>query len=133
MYKLLSINQSQATRTMDLQNIKTQTIDTCFDDSDVVSDKNFDFMEIGKAYECKMLLFGVAHMMGVGEQCECIVLDTDVKLGNKHFVKVRITGDIYYVYQDDVESDLSIGKFMFEYTRKDLIQVNDVLHADLLR
>ncbi|HDM9267860.1 TPA: hypothetical protein P0409_001894, partial [Listeria innocua] len=59
MYKLLSINDSIATRTMELENINTKKIDTCFDDSSLVSiDNNFDFMEIGKEYDCKIKLFG---------------------------------------------------------------------------
>lgn len=43
MYKVISINDDEMTRSVELENTTTGTIDDCFDDSALVSDKNFDF------------------------------------------------------------------------------------------
>jgi hypothetical protein len=39
MYKVISIEEYTATRDIKLQNMQTVTIETCFDDSALVSDK----------------------------------------------------------------------------------------------
>lgn len=133
MYELLAIKEYEATRDLFLQNVETKTINMCFDDSDVVSEKNnFDFMEIGKKYDCKIVLFGDTNLMNIGEQVECFVLDSNVKVGTKSLVKVRVDTDVYYVYKNSVFDHPLAEKFMFEYTRKDLIQVDNVTHEDLL-
>ena len=43
---------------MQLKNLETGALEECFDDSALKSDKNFEFMEIGSTYECKIELFG---------------------------------------------------------------------------
>lgn len=58
MYKLLSIEKNQVTRDLLLENLGNHTHETCFDDSILLDFKNFDFMEIGQIYECKILSFG---------------------------------------------------------------------------
>lgn len=134
MFKLLSINQAQATRTVDLQNMETQTIDTCFDDSALVSDDgNFEFMQIGQQYTCKLRLFGSTKNMDSGDWSEYKILTDKVKLGDRLLSKVSKADDIYYVNYESIEKYISVGKFMFDCTRKDLIQVNNVIHADLFR
>lgn len=134
MYKLLSTNEAQATRTLDLQNMETQTVDTCFDDSALVSDdNNFEFMKVGQQYNCKLLLFGSTEKMNAGDWSEYKILTDKIRLGNKLFAKVSKGNDIYYVSYGDVEKYLSVGKFMFDCSRKDLIKVNDVIHDYLTR
>ena len=54
MYKVLSIDSDEMTKNIKLENMKTGTIDICFDDSALVSDKNFDFMNVGEEYKCKI-------------------------------------------------------------------------------
>ncbi|MBC6181036.1 hypothetical protein HB796_09520 [Listeria welshimeri] len=132
MYKLLSINESIATRTVDLENISTKTIDTCFDDSALVSiDNNFDFMETGKEYECKIKLFGEPTTIRSEKSVDCNIMEDNVMVGNTLLVKISIDDNIYYIYQEKVEPYLSTRRFMFEFTRKDLIQVDDIIHEDL--
>jgi len=133
MYKLISINESAVTRTVDLKSINTGMVNTCFDDSALVSiDNNFDFMEIGKEYKCKVKLFG--HIVERKSQTgvECTILEKNIKVGNTLLVEVSVDNDIYYIYQEKVASYLSEEKFTFEFTRKDLIQVDDIVHDDLL-
>ncbi|MBF2665049.1 hypothetical protein [Listeria seeligeri] len=132
MYKLLSINESNVTRTVDLENISTKTIDTCFDDSALVSiDNNFDFMEIGKEYECKIKLFGEPTATRSERSVDCTIMEDNVMVGSTLLVKICIDDNIYYIYQEKVVPYLSARRFMFEFTRKDLIQVNDIIHEDL--
>ncbi|HDM9257944.1 TPA: hypothetical protein P0377_000785 [Listeria innocua] len=132
MYKLLSINDSIATRTMELENINTKKIDTCFDDSSLVSiDNNFDFMEIGKEHDCKIKLFGEPTATKSKKSVDCTVIDDNVMIGNVLLVKISVDNNIYYVSQEKVVPYLSARRFEFEFTRKDLIQVDDVVHEDL--
>ena len=58
MYRVISIDTDEMTKKIKIKNLKTGTVDICFDDSEVVSDKNFNFMQIGNEYECKIKLFG---------------------------------------------------------------------------
>ena len=48
MYKIIKIRNYAATRDIELQNLNTNTINLCFDDSAVVSYNNFDFIEEGR-------------------------------------------------------------------------------------
>lgn len=60
MYELIEIVSTDVTRFLKLKNIESGTIEDCFDDSAVVSDKNFNFMKINQLYQCKIKLFGKA-------------------------------------------------------------------------
>ncbi|MGY3833826.1 hypothetical protein ACWTCW_05045 [Listeria ivanovii subsp. ivanovii] len=132
LYKLLSINESDATRTLRLESTKTKTIDTCFDDSALVSlTNNFDFMEIGKEYDCKIKLFGKLIEKRNEKSVDCIILEENIKVGNCVFVEIKVNADILYIYQEKVEDYLEKKNFIFEFSRKDLIQVDDVIHEDL--
>ena len=54
MYKLLSIDAAAVTRNLMLQNTETNTVEKVFDDSDLINEgETFEFMEIGKTYDCK--------------------------------------------------------------------------------
>lgn len=58
MYELKEIINDDVTRFIKLKNMDSGIVEECFDDSAVVSESNFDFMEIGHQYECKIKLFG---------------------------------------------------------------------------
>ncbi len=90
-------------------------------------------MLVGDQYDCKIALFGSVKRMNAGNWCEYTIIDDNVAIGNYLFVKVSCHGDLYYVDQEPVSEYLSVGKFMFDCSRKDLIQVNSTLHDDLLR
>ena len=132
MYKLLSIKEYEATRDVYLKNVITETTDMCFDDSALVSESdNFDFMEIGKQYECKIRLFGETDISKLGELVECLIVEDNIKVGRAIYVKVKVNNDSYYVDREQAIPFLATGKFKYRYTRKDLIQVGDIMHQDL--
>ena len=63
----------------------------------------------------------------------CKVIARDVMVGKRNMVKVLVGGDIYYLCQYEI-SNLAEGElFYYDAYRKDLKQVDDVIHADLLR
>jgi hypothetical protein len=119
-----------------LKNLDTGVTEMCFDDSDVGHSNNFNFMEVGKQYECKISLFGSLDKEGI----ELRYLD-DVFVGLEKMSKVTMsTGDIYYIGSDDAtglsleDSHINIGdSFNFCASRKDLVQVNDTVHGDCLK
>ena len=47
-------------------------------------------------------------------------------------VMVLIENDAYYIPEKKLNKILNTDKFYFKYTRKDLIAVNNIIHADLL-
>jgi hypothetical protein len=135
MHELIEIRSAAATRDLVLRNLETGTVDICFDDSAVVSFDNFDFMQVGKQYECKISLFGSLGKEGI-ELCYL----NDSMVGLRNISKATTaTKDIYYVRRDCAtllslnDSSINIGStFTFHATRKNLIQVNDKIHGDYL-
>ena len=115
-----------------MKNSKTGTIDKCFDDSALVSDNNFDFLKLGGEYNCKIKLFGNVVQDMQDKTVLCEVICKDELVGTKKMVKVLVENDVYYLPVKKVKELGNIEKFYFRYTRKDLIEVNDVIHADFL-
>lgn len=132
-YKVLKINDYVATRTIELLNEKTGTIDECFDYSGLTSDDvNFEFMEKDMSYNCKIQLFGKQVKENTAKSVQCKIMN-QVKIGIRTLVQVLIGGDEYYISQKDIGTIVKEGLIFFEYTRKDLIQVDDVVHINLLQ
>lgn len=134
MHKMLKKEEAEMTRFVTLKNTMTGTEDYCFDDSDVVDAKHRDFwfMEIGKKYNCKIELFGDTEPGRGSEKVRCRVVNDSVLVGNRRRVEVKVGEDVYYVPRSDVEDQLKNGEFEYYYTRKDLIQVDNVIHGDYL-
>ena len=132
MYELIDIVEDDATRLLRLRNVDTGVIEECFDDSAVVSDNNFDFMQLGQKYECKIRLFGKPLAAGTNNGVICKVLNKEIMIGQKAMVEVQINNSKYYIHRQKVREYLAGGSFYFWFTRKDLIQVNNIIHADLL-
>ena len=97
MHRVLSIDNDEMTRNIELENMKTGTIDICFDDSALVSDKNFDFMNAGEEYKCKIKLFGNVTTNLQENAVLCKVVEKDVSVGTKKMVKVSVETDEYYI------------------------------------
>jgi hypothetical protein len=132
MYEVVSIDQYAATRSVELRNMRTNVIDVCFDDSAVVSLENFDFLQVGQTYDCKIKLFGKC-MDEVDEDCViCVIRNPKVTVGNKVMIEVAVDSNVYYVNPKNMKNRETGRSFLFRCTRKDLIQVNDTLHADYL-
>ena len=132
MYELIDIVDYDATRLLKLKNIDTGIIEECFDDSAVVSDNNFDFMQIGQQYECKIKLFGKPLAKRTGNSIICKVVNREVVIGQRAMVEVEINNSKYYVPRQKVSEYLDNDILNFYFTRKDLVQVNNIIHADLL-
>lgn len=132
MYELIDIAEDGVTRLLKLRNIDTGIIEECFDDSTVVSDINFGFMQIGQQYECKIKLFGKPLDERVHNSNICKIINKKIMIGQKAMVEVQINDSRYYIPRQKVIEYLDGDSFIFCYTRKDLIQVNNTIHADLL-
>jgi hypothetical protein len=63
-------------------------------------------------------------------QCQLVCRNTSV--GTANMVKVLVNNNEYYIPQKKLSELGDLELFYFRYSRKDLIQVNDVIHADLL-
>lgn len=90
-------------------------------------------MEIGKKYDCKILLFGDTKQSSNKEKALCRVVRDNVICGKARLVEVSVDGDRYYVPRRDVTEQLEKGEFYYYYTRKDLIQVDNVVHGFYLK
>lgn len=132
MYELIEIIEDDATRFVKLKNIDTNIIEECFDDSELVSEKNFSFMQIGQQYECKIKLFGKPVSEKSSNSVICKVVSKDIIIGQKPMVEVQVNDNKYYIMKQKVKDYLDCDSFNFYSTRKDLVQVNDIVHADLL-
>lgn len=135
MYKLIAIEEYDITRHVTLKNLETGTEDYCFDYSDMVdlkyNPKDFWFMEIGKKYDCKIELFGDTKP-SQWNKVHCRVVKDNVLVGNRRRVEVKVGEDVYYVPRKEVEEYLKDGEFDYYYARKDLIQVDNIIHGDYL-
>ena len=133
MYRLKAINESMCTRFVELENELTGTTNLCFDDSALLSDSNnFEFMKIGKKYDCKIMLFG-KFVNNFGERVvEVFIVNKEVIVGNTEFIEVSVNGNIYYILKKQLKDNMNVEKLLFQVSRKDLIQVNDRVHPDLL-
>ena len=134
MHKLISEKQATVTRFVTLKNRETGTIDYCFDDSDVFNHyhKDFSFMKEGKNYDCKIMLFGNITPSSAGEKALCHVVCDNIARGRAHHVEVKVGEDTYYIPRKKVEEQLKNGEFYYYYTRKDLVQVDNVIHGKYL-
>ena len=132
MYELIEIVEGDATRFLRLKNMDTGVVEVCFDDSAVVSNINFNFMEIGQEYECKIKLFGKPVYEKTDGCVTCKIIDGKTRIGQKQMVEVEVDNNKYYIPRVKVKDYLEYGSFNFCFSRKDLIQVSSIVHADLL-
>lgn len=132
MYSVISIDNDEMTRNVKLENLNTGTIDICFDDSAVVSDENFNFMSEGSAYNCKIKLFGNIASNVQDKVVLCKIVQENIIVGTQKMVKVLVEDDEYYIPAKKISKLVNLREFYFKYTRKDLIEVDNIIHADLL-
>ena len=118
MYELIDIVEDDAPRLLKLKNIDTGIIEECFDDSAVVSDDNFDFMQIGQKYECKIKLFGKPLAERTSNSIICKVVNREVMIGQRAMVEVQINNSKYYIPRQKVSEylDNDIFNFYFKYS-----------------
>ncbi len=134
MHKLISKKEAQVTRFLTLENMKTGTVDYCFDDSDLFNDGYYS-MEEGKIYECMILLFGDLNRGKKDIKILCNVVRDNVIVGARksRLVEVKVGEDVYYVPYSEVKDVLDKASFYFYCARKDLIMVDGVLSGRYAR
>jgi len=132
MYELIEIVEDVATRFVKLKNLDTGTVEECFDDSALLSDKDFNFMQIGQQYECKIKLFGKPVCEKTSNSITCKLINKEIMIGRKSMVEVQVNNSKYYIVKQKVREYLNCDNFNFCFTRKDLIQVNNIIHGDFL-
>ncbi|MBR7163500.1 MAG: hypothetical protein IKD21_00810 [Clostridia bacterium] len=132
MYNLVEISESEITRFLKLKNMQTGDIVECFDDSAVVSDINFNFIQMNHQYDCKIKLFGKVVNDKTDQSIACKIINKDTIIGQKSMVEVLADNKQYYITKKNLENHLDNEIFYFYATRKDLIQVDNVIHADYL-
>ena len=132
-YRVLKIEKCAITSFLDLQNMESGTEEkNCFDDSRAFGYKDFSFMEEGGVYDCKLALLG--EFVDKADQFtkQVRILERNIAVGTWLFLKASIGRDIYYIPEADA-NNLDIQPVMqYSFTRKDLIQVDDVIHPDCL-
>ena len=89
-------------------------------------------MEEGEIYDCKMELFGKFVDTAGTSSTEVTIVETGVVIGKTKYLKAMIGSDIYYILESDAKGHKIKHKMYYDFTRKDLIQVDDVIHADCL-
>ncbi len=130
MYKVMGFDEAVATRDVFLVNEETGTRETCFDDSALKGYENFSFMKQGGRYECKIKLFGRLGLPEDSDLLACTVLERRVPLGVRKLAKVQVGQDIYYIPERELKDVGDVGVIYYRSSRRDLIQVDNVLHAD---
>ena len=130
MYKVMGFDEAVATRDVFLVNEETGTRETCFDDSALKGYENFSFMKQGEHYECKIVLFGRLGLPKESGLLACTVLERRVPVGVRKMAKVQVGQDIYYIPERELEGVGDVDVIYYSSSRRDLIQVDNVLHAD---
>ena len=130
MYKVMGFDEAVATREVFLLNEETGTRETCFDDSALKGYENFSFMKQGEHYECKIVLFGRLGLPEESDLLACTVLERRVPVGVRKMAKVQVGQDIYYIPERELKDVGDVDVIYYSSSRRDLIQVDNVLHAD---
>ena len=88
-------------------------------------------MKINQQYQCKIKLFGKAVREKTENSAICKVINREIIIVKKPMVEVQIDNDHYYIAKKTIKDFFNDESFYFCCTRKDLIQVDDVVYADL--
>jgi len=138
MHEVISIAEACMTRYVHLRNCETGAIEHCFDDSDLCDEgqKDFWFMKVGERYECKILLFGRTLKPGeeIDEDCMlCRIIGPMEKLGLYNIIPVESGGSYYYISEKDAKNIDFTNEFIIDSSRRDLVQVDDIIAPKFLR
>lgn len=120
--KVNKITEYQVTRDVFFESEKTHTVYKVFDDSDILGDDQFSFLEIGNKYDCKIGIFGELDSLGL----PFVVLDRE-KIGTMDTLKIKNkVGDIFYcMYEKDLVENSEIH---LNVRRYDLLSVGDIIN-----
>ena len=132
MYEVIEIINFARTRKVILKNLETGTVDTCFDNSVLWSKGNFEFMQVGQKYDCKIILVGDAVPAPTKSSVLCPLKEHKIPVGTWHLAKTEIGGDEYYISEGDLKGFKNSTKVNFYFSWKDLVRVDDAIHPDML-
>lgn len=124
MYKLNKIINYEVTRDLILESEESKQEYKVFDDSDILGNNKFDFLEVGKKYQCKINIFGDISDSNNGTKF--LVLGKE-KVGNRYFEKIaNEMGDVFFVPICDFSKTDSI--IYVNIRRYDLLAVNNIIY-----
>lgn len=89
-------------------------------------------MKINADYDCKIMMFGAVAKKSTENIAICKIINKDVIIGSRAMVEVDVCGSRYYIDLDTVKEYINEENIKFYCTRKDLIQVNEIIHGDIL-
>lgn len=125
MFKIEFIEEGITIRKVILKNLNTGTEEICYDHTMVLNFQNFRFIERGETYCCKLFLSGTVTPDG-----ETYRFKRYVWIGSIQFCEIaNFKGDIYYI--ENVHMKGQTKFIRFTHTRKDLLQVGDIIHPML--
>ncbi|MBO0471479.1 hypothetical protein JZO66_13065 [Enterococcus sp. DIV0242_7C1] len=126
MFEVTAIDERIMDRDVYLRNVVTGKKEECFDNSIGYSDdNNFLFMEIGSKYECKILLIGDQKKEENDETYKLFFAeDRLTKIGNYKFLKVYLDKEEYYILADKLFLSDEDEYILFDFFRKDLLEVD---------
>ncbi|WP_203578792.1 hypothetical protein [Listeria ivanovii] len=125
MFELINIDERMMDRDIEMRNTVTNTLEVCFDNSIGYSDNNFSFMKTGFKYECKILLVGDQLKEATKDTVKFLLAkDWLVCIKNNQFIRVLLDKDEYYIHYDGLIINNDDEYILFDYFRKDLLEVN---------
>ncbi|EBH4247665.1 hypothetical protein FKZ78_00030 [Listeria monocytogenes] len=126
MFEVVNIEERRMDRDIELKNMVTNKLEDCFDNSIGYSDdNNFSFMKIGLKYECKILLIGDQRKVETKDTTKFLLAeDLLVKIGQSEFIKVYLNADEYYILNEGLSVEKDDKYILFDFFRKDLLEVD---------
>lgn len=126
MFEVTNIDERTMDRDIYLRNIITEKEEECFDNSIGYSDdNNFLFMRIGSKYECKILLIGDQTKEENEEAYKLFFAEERlIKIGKYKFLRVYLDKEEYYILEDEIFCNDEDKYIIFDFFRKDLLEVD---------
>lgn len=77
-------------------------------------------------------MFGETVCDSTKEYTECRIISDNLKIGEIPMVEVELDNNKYYIPREKVVKHLKCDSLKYSYTRKDLVQVDNIVHPDLM-
>ncbi len=114
LYKVIDIKNYEVTRDVVLESASSKQKYTAFDDSDLIGEDQFSFIQVQGMYNCKLGILGDISLQG--EQYSTLSRE---QIGRMNLVKVSNSYGDYFYFPDDPQ--IEIGKnILLDVKRYDL-------------
>lgn len=122
MYKVIGIKNYEFTRDIIVESIESKQTYVAFDDSDLIGNDQFSFVQVQKIYNCKLGIMGNIDSSG-----ETYTILSREHIGKMNLLKVSNScGDYFYF---PANSKVEIGdNIKLIVKRYDLLAVNNVIN-----